>query len=167
VRATPAHRCGLGVRMLGEGDPAPSFSGIPVTNPSGEAGTVSSDDIAPLSVLLFYPRDMTSGCTCVANDMTAMLPEVEAAGAKVFGISPDSIASHNQFIAKEGLGFPLIADTDGVVTTAYGAWKSHPTFGQVINRSSFIVKDGKVVKEFRGVSSGGHADDVVAALKAL
>lgn len=96
-----------------------------------------------------------------------MLPEVESAGAKVFGISPDSIESHDAFIAKEGLGFPLIADIDGVVTSAYGAWKSHPTFGQVINRSSFIVKDGVVVKEFRGVSSGGHADDVVAALKAL
>lgn len=96
-----------------------------------------------------------------------MLPEVEALGAKVFGVSPDGIESHDAFIEKESLGFPLIADVDGSVTTAYDAWKTHPQFGKVINRSSFIIKDGKIAKEFRGVSSDGHAAEVVAALKAL
>lgn len=123
--------------------------------------------VVPGKILAFYPRDMTSGCTCVAKDLTDMLPEVEALGAKVFGVSPDDIASHDAFIAKESLGFPLIADVDGTVTTAYDVWKTHPQFGKVINRSSFIIKDGKIAKEFRGVSSTGHAADVVAALKTL
>jgi thioredoxin-dependent peroxiredoxin len=161
-RSAVIHRRPHPVRMVGEGDPTPVFKDVPVTG----GGAISSSDLG-YCILAFYPKDQTSGCTCEMNDFTRLLPEVEAAGAKVFGISGDSIDSHDKFIAKESIGFPLIADVDGVLAAGFEATKQHPMFGKVINRSSFIIKDGVIVREFRGVSSTGHADEVVAVLKSM
>lgn len=72
-----------------------------------------------------------------------MLPEIAACGARVYGVSPDTVALQDEFIKKEALGFPLLADVEGSVITAFDVWKEHPTFGKVVNRfvlpPSFIL----------------------------
>ena len=100
------------------GEIAPDFT---LQRDGGDQVTLSALRGGPV-VLFFYPRDDTSGCTTEAKDFTARLSSFQAKGAKVLGISRDSVASHEKFVAKQELGIPLLADEDGAVTEAYGVW---------------------------------------------
>ncbi|MCA0848132.1 peroxiredoxin [Salipiger thiooxidans] len=148
-------------------DMAPDFT-LPST--TGENITLSALRPAPV-VLFFYPRDDTSGCTVENLDFTALLPEFEAAGVKVFGISKDSMASHEKFMAKKSLTVPLLSDESDTVCEAYGVWKEKKMYGKTfmgIERSTFLIDgEGRIAKEWRKVKVPDHAAEVLAAAKAL
>lgn len=122
-------------------------------------------------VLFFYPRDDTSGCTKENEAFSALKPEFEAAGAKVYGISKDSLASHEKFMAKKSLTVPLLSDEDSDVSEAFGVWKEKSMYGKTfmgIERSTFLIDaEGRIAREWRKVKVPGHAEEVLEAVKAL
>ena len=121
-------------------------------------------------VLYFYPKDDTSGCTREAQDFTAMAADFASAGAKVVGVSRDEMKKHDKFIAKYDLAVPLIADTDGAISDAFGTWVQTSMYGRKymgMERATFLIgADGKVLREWRKVKVPGHAAEVLAAVKA-
>lgn len=121
-------------------------------------------------VLYFYPKDDTPGCTkeaCAFRDGFATL---EKANAVVLGISLDPIASHEKFIKKYSLPFPLLSDEDAAVSKAYGVYKLKNMYGRKfwgIERSTFVIDpEGKIVQIYRKVKVDPHFDEVRSALKA-
>ena len=121
-------------------------------------------------VLYFYPKDSTPGCTTEGLDFNALLPRFKRAGAQVFGISRDSLKSHDNFCAKQGFKFPLISDADEALCTAFDVIKMKNMYGKQvrgIERSTFLISpDSQLVQEWRKVKVAGHADAVLDALKA-
>jgi peroxiredoxin Q/BCP len=122
-------------------------------------------------VLYFYPRDDTPGCTkeaCAFRDRSAELTKL---GAKVFGVSPDTVESHVKFRDKFSLNFPLLADPDHKVAEKYGAWREKNMYGKKsmgIQRSTYLIDAaGKVAKVWQHVKVDGHDQQVIDALKAL
>ena len=123
------------------------------------------------TVLYFYPKDDTSGCTLEAKDFTCSVDEFAKMGAKVVGVSPDPVKSHLLFIGKHGLRLTLLSDPEHGTIEAYGAWKEKSMYGRKhmgVERSTFLIdKDGIVRKEWRNVKVEGHVDEVKAAIKEL
>ena len=148
------------------GDTAPDFR-LPTT--TGEA-TLERHRGAPL-VLYFYPKDDTSGCTKQAVGFTERLDAFEALGARVLGVSKDSLAKHQRFAAKHGLTVPLASDEAGEACEAYGVWKEKSMYGRTymgIERSTFLIDaQGKIVREWRKVRVPGHVEAVLEAVRDL
>ena len=148
------------------GDPAPDFA-LP-----DETGTVHrlADQRGRWIVVYFYPKDDTPGCTVEACAFRDANDDLVAAGATVWGISPDDAASHGRFRAKFHQGFPLLSDEDHAVAEAYGAWVEKVNYGKRyrgIQRSTFLVGPaGRVAEAWHRVKPEGHPDEVVAALAA-
>lgn len=121
-------------------------------------------------VLYFYPKDSTPGCTTEGIDFNALLPQFTHLGARVFGISRDSVKSHDNFCAKQGFAFPLISDGDEALCTAFDVIKLKNMYGKQvrgIERSTFLISpDSRIVQAWRKVKVAGHADTVLDALKA-
>ena len=119
------------------------------------------------TVLYFYPKDNTSGCTKEACDFRDNLNRLTP-HAQVIGVSPDSIASHQKFQQKQGLNFMLISDPEHKLAEKYGVWKEKSMYGRKymgIERSTFILNEqGKVTKEWRKVKVAGHVDEVLKVL---
>ena len=151
---------------LEPGDAAPTF-----VLPSQEGEVGLSDFDGQAVVLYFYPRDDTPGCTTEAKDFTAMAAEFEAAGAKVIGVSKDTVADHQRFAAKHDLGVTLVSDAQGQVSEAYGVWVEKNMYGRKsmgIERATFLIDGMGVVRElWRKVKVPGHAEAVLAAARAL
>ena len=150
---------------LQAGDIAPDF-----TLPADGSRTVSlSDYRGKFVVLYFYPKDDTPGCTVQAVDFTARKADFEALGAVVVGVSKDSVAKHDKFIAKHGLDLTLGSDETGEMLARYGAWVEKSMYGKKymgIQRSTVLIdRDGTVLKVWPKVRAKGHADDVLEALK--
>jgi peroxiredoxin Q/BCP len=149
--------------VLKEGDKAPSFN-----LDSDLGGKVALRDFAGKTlVLYFYPRDNTPGCTREAQAFTAARRAVESAGGAIVGVSRDSLKSHQSFREKCKLGITLLSDPDLVVHKAYGAWGEKTMYGKKVEgvlRSTFLIKDGKIVRVFPNVKVDGHSDAVLAAL---
>jgi thioredoxin-dependent peroxiredoxin len=149
-----------------EGQKAPDF-----TLPDQDGKPVSLQALRRRGkvVLYFYPKDMTPGCTTEACSFRDKLGELQAAGAQVVGVSADSPASHQKFIAKNALTFPLLSDPDKQVAKVYGVYKRKSLYGREfmgIERSTFIIgRNGTVRRVFGKVKVKGHADEVLAALK--
>ena len=146
------------------GDPLPDFDLA-----TGGGGRLRSADLAGRrSVLYFYPKDDTTGCTLEAREFTKLLPQFAKKGVAVYGVSPDSEKSHDRFTAKCDIGFPLIADPDKSLCEAFGVWVEKSMYGRKymgVERSTFIVgADGRVAREWRKVKVNGHAAEVLAAL---
>ena len=122
-------------------------------------------------VLYFYPKDDTSGCTAEAIAFNGKRREFEAAGAVLVGVSPDSVASHDKFKKKHGLEFALAADPEKATLEAYGVWQEKSMYGHKymgVERSTFLIDaKGKIARVWRKVKVPGHADEVLAAVKAL
>lgn len=162
--------------MLEEGDKVPAAllrASFDASYPgSDEAKPVSLAELAPKGktlVLYFYPKDSTPGCTRQAQGFSATKKAIEKAGGVVVGVSRDSIKSHNSFRAKYDLSIPLISDPDRKLHEGFGAWGEKTMYGKKVLgaiRSTFLVKDGKVVKAWPSVKVDGHADAVIEALKA-
>ncbi len=122
-------------------------------------------------VVFFYPKDDTSGCTKEAIDFTGLKTDLEAAGAVLVGISPDSVAKHDKFKIKHGLEVTLASDEAKTVLQAYGVWVEKSMYGRKymgVERSTFLIgKDGKIAQMWRKVKVPGHAEAVLAAVKSL
>jgi thioredoxin-dependent peroxiredoxin len=150
--------------VVKEGDAAPDFS-----LPADDGSTVTLSELRGQRVVLyFYPKDDTSGCTTEACEFRDALPRIEEAGARVLGVSPDPVKSHEKFKSKYDLNFPLLADEDHQVCEAYGVWKEKSMFGNRywgVERSTFLIDEkGKVAKAWRRVRPKGHAAAVAQEL---
>ena len=124
-----------------------------------------------LIVLFFYPRDNTSSCTKEAKDFTENLKLFNSAKVSVFGVSKDSIESHEKFVKKHDLAISLLSDENGSVCEDFGVWKEKSMYGKTymgIERSTFII-DGKglVIKEWRKVKVAEHVKEVLQVIDKL
>lgn len=122
-------------------------------------------------VIYFYPKDNTPGCTTEGEGFAAAHPQFAKAGTRVFGLSRDSLKSHEGFKTKLSLPFELIADTDESVCALFDAIKMKNMYGKQvrgIERSTFLIgPDGRLMREWRGVKVPGHVEEVLAAAQAL
>jgi len=122
-------------------------------------------------VLYFYPKDDTPGCTREACAFRDQHQELKKRGARIFGVSPDTVASHVKFRDKFELNFPLLADPDHAVAEKYGAWREKTLYGKKslgIQRSTYLIgPDGRVVRVWKKVNVDGHDEAVLAALDEL
>jgi thioredoxin-dependent peroxiredoxin len=155
--------------------------GLALIGMKAPAFTLADQDGAPVSldaltargnvVLYFYPKDMTPGCTTEACSFRDNLDAVRALGAQVIGVSADSAGSHQKFIAKQSLNFPLLSDPGNAATRAYGVYKKKSLYGREfmgIERTTFIIgRDGVVKRIFPKVKVNGHTEEVLAALNQL
>lgn len=153
--------------MIDAGTPAPDF-----TLPRDGGGEIALSALRGRKVVLyFYPKDDTPGCTTEALDFTARAADFAAANTMVIGISKDSVKKHEKFVAKHGLGIALASDELGQTCEDYGVWVEKSMYGKTylgIERSTFLIDAaGKVVQVWRKVTVKGHADEVLAAARAL
>ncbi len=125
---------------------------------------------ARYTVLYFYPKDNTPGCTTESMAFRDLHPQFTAFGAEIYGISRDSLRSHEGFKTKLGLPFELISDPDEAVCLAFGVMKHKKMYGKEvrgIERSTFVFDaKGTLVKEWRGVKVANHAEEVLELVKA-
>jgi peroxiredoxin Q/BCP len=122
-------------------------------------------------VVYFYPKDDTSGCTVEARDFSERMAAFEMAGVSVLGISKNSPKDHAKFTAKYVLTVPLATDADGSVCEAFGTWIEKSLYGRKymgIERATFLIDaDGRIAKVWHKVKVAGHAEEVLAAARAL
>jgi len=150
----------IGGKLPPINEPAPEFT-LPTNTGDGEISL--SDYRGKWVVLYFYPKDFTSGCTLEARRFQQDLPKYINRNVQILGVSADDVDSHAEFCDSEGLKFPLLADTDGKVSKAYGSW-----IGFVSMRHTFIIDPEGVVREtFLGVRPVIHSTEVLARLDEL
>ena len=150
--------------MLEVGDKAPDFSGV-----DEKGNNISLKDFKGKKVVLyFYPKDNTTGCTTEACDFRDSYSRIKRKGVVLLGVSPDSEKSHQKFIDKYDLPFPLIADTEKTIANAYGVWQEKSMYGRKymgMVRSTFIIDEkGKLIAVFPKVKVAGHVDEVLEAI---
>lgn len=128
----------------------------------------TKDLLKQKTVLYFYPKDNTSGCTKEACDFRDNMNRLTA-HAEVIGVSPDSISSHQKFQQKQNLNFMLVSDPNHELAEQYAVWKEKSLYGRKymgIERSTFIINEqGEIIKQWRKVKVAGHVDEVLAFLK--
>ncbi len=152
--------------MLETGTTAPDFA---LAADTGQ--TVRLSDLRGSRVVLyFYPEDDTPGCTTQARDIRDNWGAVNATGARLYGISPDTVESHVRFREKFHLPYPLLADPDHAVAEAYGVWAERTTYGRTswgVARSTFLVdEEGRIAQVWRPVKPSDHIANVLAELHA-
>jgi thioredoxin-dependent peroxiredoxin len=153
--------------MISIGQTAPDF-----TLPRDGEASVTLSALRPQKVVLyFYPKDDTSGCTLEAQDFTAALADFQTAGCTVIGVSKDSVAAHDKFCKKYGLGIVLASDAEGSVCEDYGVWKEKSMYGKTymgIERTTVLIDaKGEIAQIWAKVKVKGHAAEVLAAVQAL
>lgn len=146
---------------LEAGQPAPDFS-----LQADDGSTVSLADLSgTTTVLYFYPKDATSGCTTEACEFRDMAADYDAAGLRVIGVSPDPVASHVKFRDAHGLPFALLSDPDHEAARAYGVWVQKSMYGKTymgVERSTFVIgPDGVLSQALYKVKPKGHAASVL------
>lgn len=148
--------------MLQVGQPFPAFS---LSDQDGNIVT-NADLLGSKTIVFFYPKDDTSGCTIEACAFRDSLPKFE--GAKIIGVSPDSAKSHSKFIKKFDLNYTLLADVDKSLCEACGVWVEKSLYGKKymgVARTTFLLdENGQVFRVFEKVKPEGHAEEVLAAL---
>ncbi|WP_347718459.1 peroxiredoxin [Sphingomonas sp.] len=148
--------------MIDEGDAVPA-----ATLRLSDGSTIDLE--APgATVLYFYPKDDTSGCTREAQDFTELAGDIATAGARVVGVSRDEMKKHDKFIAKYDLKVPLASDADGALSEAFGTWVEKSMYGRKymgMERATFLIRNGKVAKAWRKVKVPGHAAEVLKAIR--
>ncbi|WP_432241287.1 peroxiredoxin [Herbaspirillum robiniae] len=122
-------------------------------------------------VLYFYPKDNTPGCTTEGMQFRDLHPQFQDLNTEIFGISRDSLKSHESFKGKLGMPFELISDPDETLCTMFDVMKMKNMYGKQVRgveRSTFVIDgSGKVVKEWRGVKVPAHVDEVLAFIKTM
>ncbi|MER1939824.1 MULTISPECIES: peroxiredoxin [unclassified Castellaniella] len=122
-------------------------------------------------VLYFYPKDNTPGCTTESQNFRDLHPQFQSLDCPVFGISRDSIKSHENFTDQQSLPFALVSDPDETLCQLFDVMKQKNMYGKQvrgIERSTFLVdQHGTLVQEWRGVRVPGHADEVLQAVRKL
>lgn len=152
----------------GVGDAMPD---IAMETPEG--GSVkASDFVGQKLVVFFYPKDNTPGCTTEAKDFTALKSDFDKAGVALLGVSKDSVKKHQNFIAKHGLKTPLATDAEERgLSDALGIWTEKQMYGKtymgMVRTTYLIGTDGKIAQVWNKVKVKGHAEEVLAAAKAL
>jgi thioredoxin-dependent peroxiredoxin len=130
-----------------------------------------SDYLGKHVILYFYPKDNTPGCTTQGIQFRDSYGEFQSLNTEIFGISRDSIKSHENFKAKFTFPFELLADTEEVACTLFGVMKMKNMYGKQVRgveRSTFVIdKNGQLVQEWRGVKVDGHAESVLHFIKTL
>jgi peroxiredoxin Q/BCP len=148
-----------------EGDKAPEFS----ANTNGGGKISLADYLGKNVILYFYPRDDTPGCTKEACAFRDHFADFKKAGAVVFGVSPDSVKSHDKFVEKFKLPFTLLADEDKKIAEIYGVWGEKSFLGKKymgVYRMTFLIgPDGRIKKIWPEVKPAEHAAEVLASLK--
>lgn len=138
---------------------------------TGERSFQVSDYKGKTLVLYFYPKDSTPGCTTEAMHFRDLHPQFQQANAEIFGVSRDSLRSHENFKAKLDMPFELISDPDETLCLMFNVMKMKNMYGKQVRgveRSTFVIDGtGKLVKEWRGVKVPGHVDEVLEFVKAL
>jgi len=157
----------MSATQLAEGQPAPDF-----TAETQDGNTISLADFrGKWVVLYFYPKDDTPGCTREACSLRDTMPTLVDMKAVVLGVSRDAPASHRKFIAKFGLPFTLIADTDAAVSTRYGVYQEKTLYGRIglgIQRTTFLIDPAGIIRRiFAQVKVDTHGEDVLAAIREL
>ena len=152
---------------LGEGDRLPDF-----VLPTDEGGTLSMVNLqGKTTVLYFYPRDDTPGCTSEAQAFRDALDDFTAAGVALVGVSADDPDSHRKFKTKHGLNFTLASDTDTSLARALGVWVEKSMYGKTymgMERATFLVdREWVIRKVWRKVKVPGHAAEVLDAARRL
>ncbi|MEX2016544.1 MAG: thioredoxin-dependent thiol peroxidase [Candidatus Hydrogenedentales bacterium] len=155
-------------RMIpAQGARAPAF-----TLDSDEGKKVRLADLkdAPV-VVYFYPKDDTPGCTMEAVQFSELAGDFDKLGIRVYGISPDTVESHCNFIRKHSLNVRLLADPEHKVAAKYGAWVEKNLYGRKywgVKRATFLIDaDGRIARVWPNVRPRGHAGDVLAAAQTL
>ena len=153
--------------MLDVGSPFPNFS---LQNQSGD--TVTLNDLkGSQTIVYFYPKDDTPGCTVEACSFRDRHGEIRALGAIVLGVSPDDRDSHVKFVDKFNLNFPLLVDEGAELARKLGVWKEKNMYGKKsmgIERSTFLIdRDGVIRRAWRRVKVEGHTDEVISALREM
>ncbi len=152
----------------GVGDAIPD---IAMETPEG--GSVKPSDFAGSKlVIFFYPKDDTPGCTTENKDFSALKDQFEAAGTKLLGVSKDPAKKHAKFIAKHGLTAPLATDAEeGGLSDALGVWAEKQMYGKsymgMVRATYLVDASGKIAQVWDKVKVAGHAEDVLAAAKAI
>lgn len=146
---------------LKEGDKAPFFKGL-----NQDDKEISLNDFKGKKVILyFYPKDSTPGCTAEACSLNENYDTLTAQGYEVIGVSPDSVASHQKFIAKYNLAFHLIADTEKSILQEYGVWVEKSMFGRKymgVLRTTFIInKEGVIERIITKVNTKNAATQIL------
>ena len=121
-------------------------------------------------IVYFYPKDSTPGCTVQAVDFSTLKEQFSALNTTIVGVSRDSVKAHQNFTEKQNLSIDLISDKAEVLCTHFDVIKEKNMYGKKvmgIERSTFIFHNGTLVKEYRKVKAAGHAEQVLADLKAL
>ncbi len=152
---------------LDEGDKLPAIE-LDAT----EGGKIALRDyVGHPFILYFYPKDDTSGCTREAQDFSGLLPEFEALGAQVLGVSRDNAIKHQKFITKYDLTVPLATDTEDKAMQAFGVWVEKQLYGKKymgIDRSTFLFDaEGKLFRSWRRVRVPGHVIDVLESVREM
>lgn len=150
--------------MTTVGQPVPAFTA------SSTQGEISLESLKGRpTVLYFYPKDNTPGCTTQAQGFRDMHDAFEAAGVRVIGVSRDSLKSHENFTAKHSLPFALISDSDETLCNLFGVIKMKNMYGKQvrgIERSTFLIDaDGVLQQEWRGLRVPGHVEAVLQAVR--
>jgi peroxiredoxin Q/BCP len=146
------------------GSPAPAFK---LQDQSGKWHSLS-DYQGKWVVLYFYPKDNTPGCTTQACEFRDNIFAYRELGAAILGVSVDDVASHKSFSEQHSLPFPILADSDKSVTTAYGTLKEYVGIAKMARRDTFIIDpQGRVAKHYHDVKPAGHSEIVLADLKQL
>jgi len=153
--------------VIEQGDVAPDF-----TLPDQDGNPVTLSDLRGQAVVLyFYPKADTPGCTTQACGIRDHRAEYERSGARVLGVSPDTVTAQRNFAEKYGLDFTLLADEDHEVAELYDVWGEKKMYGKTymgVQRATFLIDpDGKVAKVFPKVSPKTHDEVVLAALEEL
>lgn len=147
------------------GEPVPNFTFTATNGVSGQL----SDYQGQFVVLYFYPKDATPGCTTEGQDFRDAYSQFQALNTQIFGISRDSLKSHENFKAKQNFPFELITDQEEHLCQLFDVIKMKSMYGKQvrgIERSTFIIDpEGKLIKEWRKVSVKGHVEAVLDSLK--
>ena len=153
--------------MVEEGQEAPDFT---LQDQDGNEVTLDELRGSPV-VLYFYPRADTPGCTTQACGVRDHRGDYEQAGARVLGVSPDTVEAQRKFADKHDLGFTLLADPDHAVADLYGVWGEKSMYGRTymgVARATFVIDaEGKIAKVFPKVSPKTHDEIVLEALGEL
>ena len=154
-------------KILEAGDKAPKFA-----IPNQDGNVIKLDDLlGKWSVIYFYPRDDTPGCTIEAKEFTELSSKFEEQGATIYGVSPDTEAKHCKFIEKHGLKVELLADTESTMLADYGVWQEKQMYGKTymgVVRTTYLVNpDGNIAEAWTKVKAKGHAEAVLERLVEL
>jgi len=153
--------------MLSIGTPLPNFSLINEQSEVITPGTWKGQWI----VLYFYPKDNTPGCTTQACSFRDEYESIRALGAQIYGVSADSVKSHQKFITDQHLPFPLLVDSNHAMADMFETWVEKSMYGKKymgMERSTYIINpEGVIIGAYQKVKPEGHAQFIAAELRKL